>query len=192
MPHIVGNLIHLSSTPVKEMAMALRRDLGCAVLREFLPTDALSLARHANDRRVWIQLRDIMPHPYHEEDAAEFIERVQGQNQPTAFALTVEGQAVGVIGLTMQTDINRLSAEIGYWLGVSHWGKGIATAAVRSLTAWSIDQLGFVRLFATPLVRNMASCRVLEKAGYVREGTMRKSAMKDGQVLDQELYAYVA
>ena len=100
-------------------------------------------------------------------------------------------QVVGVIGLTVQTDINRLSAEIGYWVGAAHWGKGIATAAVRALTTWSMAQLGLVRIFATPFVHNVASCRVLEKAGYLREGLMRKSAIKDGQVLDQVLYAYV-
>lgn len=171
--------------------MTLRRDLGCAVLREFLPSDAPSLARHANDRLVWVQLRDLFPHPYREEDAAEFIERIQGQNQPTAFALAVDGRAVGVIGLTVQTDIHRWSAEIGYWLGAAYWGKGIATAAVRSLTAWGMDHLGFVRLFAMPFAHNIASCRVLEKAGYVREGIMRKSATKDGQLLDQVLYAHV-
>ncbi len=171
--------------------MPLQLDLGRAILRELVQSDAPSLAQHANDRLVWVQLRDMFPHPYREEDAAEFIERIQMQNQPTAFALTVDDQVVGVIGLTVQTDINRLSAEIGYWVGAAHWGKGIATAAVRALTSWSMDQLGFVRIFATPFVHNVASCRVLEKAGYLREGLMRKSAIKDGQVLDQVLYAYV-
>jgi [ribosomal protein S5]-alanine N-acetyltransferase len=171
--------------------MPLQLDLGCAILRELVMSDAPSLAQHANDRLVWVQLRDLFPHPYREEDAAEYIERIQMQNQPTAFALAVDGQAAGVIGLSVQTDINRLSAEIGYWVGAAYWGKGIATAAVRSLTAWSMDQLKFVRLFAMPFAHNVASCRVLEKAGYVREGLLRKSAIKDGQVLDQVLYAYV-
>ena len=170
---------------------SLELDLGYAMLRELSLADAPSLAQHANDRLVWVQLRDMFPHPYREEDAIEFIERIQMQNQPTAFALAVDGQVVGVIGLAVQTDINRLSAEIGYWVGTAHWGKGIATAAVRALTSWSMDQLGFVRLFATPFVHNIASCRVLEKAGYLREGLMRRSAIKDGQVLDQVLYAYI-
>ncbi|MGC4096146.1 MAG: GNAT family protein [Nitrospira sp.] len=170
--------------------MAFNLALGGAVLRELRLSDAPSLARHANDRRVWVQLRDIFPHPYQEKDAAEFIERIQMQNQPTAFALAVDGHAVGVIGLTRQTDINRQSADIGYWIGAAHWGKGIATAAVRALTFWSVEQLGLVRLYATPFVYNVASCRVLEKAEYVREGLMSKSAIKDGHVLDQVLYAY--
>jgi [ribosomal protein S5]-alanine N-acetyltransferase len=153
--------------------------------------DAPSLALHANDRLVWVQLRDMFPHPYREEDPTEFIERIQIQSQPTALALAVNDQVVGVIGLTVQPDINRLSAEIGYWVGAVHCGKGIATTAVRALTTWSMAQLGFVQIFATPFVHNVASCRVLEKAGYLREGLMRKSAIKDGQVLDQVLYAYV-
>ena len=171
--------------------MALELDLGYAVLRELTLSDAPSLARHANDRRIWLQLRDVFPYPYQEEDAREFIERIRLQNQPTAFALGVDGHAVGVIGLILQHDINRLSAEIGYWIGTAYWGKGIATAAVTALTKWSMDELKMVRLFATPFADNTASRRVLEKAGYVREGVMRKSAIKDGQIRDQVLYAYV-
>ncbi|MGB4069393.1 MAG: GNAT family protein [Nitrospira sp.] len=171
--------------------MPLQLDLGHAILRELVLNDAPSLALHANDWLVWVQLRDMFPHPYREEDATEFIQRIQIQNQPTAFALAVNDQVVGVIGLIVQPDINRLSAEIGYWVGTAHWGKGIATAAVRALTTWSMAQLGFVRIFATPFIHHVASCRVLEKAGYLREGLMRKSAIKDGQVLDQVLYAYV-
>ena len=106
-------------------------------------------------------------------------------------ALAVEGHAVGVICLRLQSDINRLSAEIGYWVGASHWGKGIATAAAQAITKWSMDELKMIRLFATPFADNAASCRVLEKAGYVREGFMRKSAIKDGQLQNQVLYAFV-
>jgi ribosomal-protein-alanine N-acetyltransferase len=171
--------------------MSLELDLGCAVLRELALSDAPSLARHANDRRIWLQLRDAFPHPYQEEDARAFIERIRLQNQSTAFALAVEGHAVGVIGLRLQSDINRLSAEIGYWVGASHWGKGIATAAAQAITKWSMDELKMIRLFATPFADNAASCRVLEKAGYVREGLMRKSAIKDGQLQNQVLYAFV-
>ena len=169
----------------------LEIDLGCAMLRELTLSDAPSLARHANDRRIWLQLRDVFPHPYQEEDAREFIERIRLQNQPTAFALAVDGRAVGVIGLILQHDINRLSAEIGYWIGTAHWGKGIATAAVTALTKWSRDELKMVRLFATPFADNAASCCVLEKSGYIREGLMRKSAIKDGRFQDQVLYAFV-
>ena len=169
----------------------LEIDLGCAVLRELTLSDAPSLARHANDRRIWLQLRDVFPHPYQEEDARKFIERIRLQNQPTAFALAVDGHAVGVIGLILQYDINRLSAEIGYWIGTAYWGKGIATAAVTAFTKWSRDELKMVRLFATPFADNSASCRVLEKAGYIREGLMRNGAIKDGRLQDQVLYAFV-
>jgi ribosomal-protein-alanine N-acetyltransferase len=171
--------------------MVFSLDLGCTVLRELMLSDAPSLTRHANDRRIWLQLRDMFPHPYLEEDAREFIERIRLQNQPTAFALAVDDHAVGVIGLILQHDINRLSAEIGYWIGTAYWGKGIATAAVTALTKWSKDELKMVRLFATPFADNAPSCRVLEKAGYIREGLMRKSAIKDGRLQDQVLYAFV-
>lgn len=145
--------------------MVLEVDLGCAVLRVLNPADAPSLAHHANDRRIWIQLRDIIPHPYREEDAVEFIERIHMQNQPTAFALEVDGQAVGVIGLTMQTDINRLSAEIGFWLGAAYWGKGITTAAVKALTSMEHGPTG-----SRPAVcyTICAQCEVLSCTGESR------------------------
>ena len=87
------------------------------------------------------------------------------------------------------SDVNRRTAEIGYWLGVEYWGRGIATEAVALVTAWAFDAHGLLRIFAQPFADNRASRRVLEKAGYVLEGTMRRSAVKDGVVRDQCLYA---
>ena len=89
-------------------------------------------------------------------------------------------------------DIERLSAEIGYWLGRQFWGRGIMTEAVRAATTYAIDHLGLSRVFAVPFVSNAASARLLEKVGYELEGVLRRSAMKDGVLLDQLLYAYVS
>ncbi len=69
------------------------------------------------------------------------------------------------------------------------WGKGIATAAVRALSTYGFKELSLTRIFAVPLINSTASMRVLEKAGYVREGVLRRSAIKEGIVLDQVLYA---
>ena len=87
----------------------------------------------------------------------------------------------------LKSDIERLSAEIGYWLGEAVWGKGIATAAVRTLSTYGFRELELTRIFAVPLISSTASMRVLEKAGYVREGVLRRSAIKEGIVLDQVL-----
>jgi RimJ/RimL family protein N-acetyltransferase len=162
----------------------------CTV-RTFRLEDASSLARHGNDRRIWLNLRDRFPHPYHEADARAYLAHLATQPSATSFAIDVDGEAVGGISLHPGTDVERIGAEIGYWLGAEHWGGGIATAAVRLLTAHALGALSFERIFALPFTRNVASVRVLEKAGYVREGTLRRSAIKDGIVLDQHLYAMV-
>ena len=101
----------------------------------------------------------------------------------------MHGEATGGIGLELGSDIERRSAEIGYWLGQEFWGRGITTAAVRALTRYGFETLNLTRIFAVPFTSSFASIRVLEKCGYVREGTMRRSAIKEGVVIDQVLYA---
>src|SRR5689334_9587161 len=94
------------------------------------------------------------------------------------------------VWLGLQSDVERIGAEVGYWLGREFWGRGIATTALRLLTAHAFrTQPELRRLYAVPYATNAASARVLEKAGYVREGTLRQSAIKDGQVLDQWMYS---
>jgi [ribosomal protein S5]-alanine N-acetyltransferase len=147
------------------------------------------LVRHANNYKVWRSLRDGFPHPYTLADAEQWINFTEQQSPQTFFAIEVGGEAVGGVGLEPQSDIERLSAEIGYWLGEALWGKGIATVAVRALSAYGFKELGLTRIFAVPLISSSASMRVLEKAGYIREGVLRRSAIKEGIVLDQVLYA---
>ena len=109
----------------------------------------------------------------------------------TGFAITIGQEAVGGIGFNQQRDIERVSAEIGYWLGESLWGRGIATEALAAVTQYAIEHHKLTRVFAVTFVSNPASCRVLEKAGYVLEGRLRRSAVKDGVVIDQLQYAIV-
>lgn len=159
-------------------------------VRSWRETDAASLAYHANNRRVWINLRDRFPHPYTPADAHAFIEAALTRTPETMFAIVVEAAAVGGIGFTLHDDVERVSAEIGYWLGESYWGRGIMTEALTAVTAYAIRAYDLTRVFAVPYEWNAASFRVLEKAGYVCEGRMRRSAVKDGQVVDQLLYAH--
>jgi [ribosomal protein S5]-alanine N-acetyltransferase len=158
-------------------------------IRPFRPEDAPSVARHANDRDVWLNLRDRFPHPYALADAESYIAHVAHQSPRTSFAIEVDGEAVGSVSLTPGHDIERVSCEIGYWLGREHWGCGVVKEAVRLATTHAFAALGVRRVFAVPFARNAASHRVLEKAGYVREGALRRSAIKDGELLDQLLYA---
>jgi len=110
----------------------------------------------------------------------------------TFFAIAVEGKAVGGIGYVLKPDVERVSAEIGYWLGEEFWGRGIMTEAVRAVTKYAIEHHRLTRVFAVPYEWNAASCRVLEKAGYAMEGRMRRSAIKDGRVIDQFLHAFTS
>ena len=80
-------------------------------------------------------------------------------------------------------------AEIGYWIGEPYWGRGIATAAARGLTAFGFERLALRRIEAPIYAPNKASMRVLEKCGYVCEGIMRDAVIKNGQLLDAHLYA---
>ena len=162
-------------------------ELGSCRLRPWTDADLPSLTRHANDREVWINLRDRFPHPYLEEHGRQFLRYVMQQPWPSVWAIEVDGQAVGGIGVEPGTDIARVSAEIGYWLGRAYWGCGIATAAVRAVTDAAFQRFELTRIFALPFAHNRASIRVLEKAGYVLEGRLPHSAIKDGQLRDQLL-----
>jgi ribosomal-protein-alanine N-acetyltransferase len=142
-------------------------DCGGCRIRPPREGDAPSLAGHANDREIWRNLRDGFPHPYALADA----------------------EAVGGIGLHPGQDVERFGAELGYWLGRPYWGQGLTTAAVRAVTGYGFEALGLERVFALPYARNPASARVLEKAGFTLEGVLRRSAFKDGEFVDQRLYA---
>ena len=159
------------------------------VVRHWQADDLPSLVEHANNRNVSRQLRDRFPHPYQPEHGRGFLASVGQRSPPCAWAIAVDGQAVGGIGLELGGDVERVSAEVGYWLGEAHWGRGIVTAALTAVTARAFAPFDLSRIFALPFSRNAASIRVLEKAGYVREGHLRQSAIKDGVIADQDLYA---
>lgn len=167
-------------------------DCGVCELRPFQSGDAPSIASLANDRDIWINLRDRFPHPYEITHAEAYIAHVSKLEPPRSLAISVETRAVGSIGLILGSDIERVNAEIGYWLGKPYWGRGILSAALGAMTQYAIKEFKLTRVFAVPFVRNPASSRVLEKAGFIREGLMKQSAIKDGIVEDQYLYAFYA
>jgi ribosomal-protein-alanine N-acetyltransferase len=169
----------------------MRLLLGVCDVRSWRPRDAPALVEHANNRKVWLNLRDRFPHPYTARDARAFLKSVLNARPETNFAIDVDGAAVGGIAFHVQSDVERVGAELGYWLGEKHWGRGIATAAVRAVTEHALVAHGLLRVFALPFAENRASARVLEKAGFTLEGVLRSSAIKDGRVLDQLLYARI-
>lgn len=163
-----------------------------AVVRLWRSEDAPSLVRHANNINVAKQLRDRFPHPYTPADARAFLDWARtGHADPGNLAIEVDGEAVGGVGFSIGAGIERFSAEIGYWLGEDYWGRGIATEALMLVTDEVFERVNLLRLFALPFAENAASARVLEKAGYVREGRLRAACVKDGVVRDQFLYARV-
>lgn len=160
-------------------------------IREWRQSDVPSLAKYANNRNIALNLRDGFPHPYGEKDAKAFIERTNAIKPSTSFAIATNAEIIGGIGLVLRRDIHRFSAEIGYWLAEPYWDRGIMTKAVRLVCDWAFTELNLTRIFAEPFAANQASIAVLRNCKFVHEGTSRKSAYKDGQFLDQEIYALV-
>ncbi|HTK29707.1 MAG TPA: GNAT family protein [Vicinamibacterales bacterium] len=170
----------------------MRLQLTTCEVRSWTPGDVESLAKHANNRNVSIALRDRFPHPYTRDVARAFIRSARERLPETAFAIAVAGEAVGGIGFVLQEDIERVSAEIGYWLAEPLWGRGITTEALAATTAFAIAQHGLTRLYARVADWNAASVRVLEKCGYTLEARLRRSAVKEGAIIDQLQYAFIA
>jgi len=159
------------------------------VLRPWRYGDEPALAREANDREIWRALRDRIPHPYPQDAAAMWVASTLGVDPPQHLAIEVDGEVAGGVGLYRGDDVHRYSAEVGYWLGRRHWGRGIATEALTAFTAWAFTTFDLGRLYASAFATNPASGRVLAKAGYRLEGIARAGAFKDGRFVDVAVYA---
>lgn len=160
-------------------------------LRPWREGDENSIARYADNAKIAANLRDVFPWPYSRQDAVDFVTgcvQNEGRGQ-LCRAIVVDGEAVGSISLTLGSDVYRRSAELGYWLGEPFWGRGIMTAAVTAMCREGFGTWDIVRIHAEPFARNAASRRVLEKAGFTLEGTLRQSVYKNGEMLDSCIYA---
>lgn len=165
--------------------------LNKCILRKFDLNDAQSLARNANNSNIADYLRNIFPHPYTEADARFFIKNVAADTQNFILAIDIGGEAVGSIGIHPKTDVYSKSAELGYWLGEKYWGQGIATEAVMAVTAYGFKYYNLHRIYADVFEINVASMRVLEKAGFTREAIHRKAVIKNNVIMDEYVYAKV-
>ena len=143
----------------------------------------------ANDYDIWVNLRDRFPHPYTRADAEEWVALQSGRDPATVFAVCDGEGPIGAVGLETREADYRHSAELGYWLGKPFWGRGVITQAAKAMTAYGFETLGLLRIDAHVKAGNGASARVLEKAGYRREGLLRKAALKEGALVDYLLYA---
>jgi [ribosomal protein S5]-alanine N-acetyltransferase len=172
-------------------AESLATEIQGCVLRPWRTDDKASLIRHANNRKVWRNLTHMFAHPYTEADADRWFALCAQGGRSTRYAIEFNGEAVGGIGLAAGSGIFERTAEFGYWLSEAHWGKGIVTAAARRMREFAFTETDFVRLEAAVFAWNPASMRVLEKAGFEREGLLKNAVFKDEQVIDSVMYAAV-
>jgi len=169
----------------------MRIDIGAYMIRNWQDQDARAIAKYANNRKIWQNLRDGFPHPYGLQDAEDFLRQVFQQDPRTYFAIASKEEAIGGIGLGIGNDVHRFTAEMGFWLAEPFWNKGIMTESVVQFTEYAFEKFRLYRIYAEPYASNPASAKVLEKAGYQLEGILRANVFKDGRVLDQSLYARI-
>lgn len=161
------------------------------ILREWRPEDAASLAKYADNFEIWRYMRDGFPHPYTEADAQTFISMAIHSSGIGYFAIEVDGEAVGGMGFIPLRDVERVSGEVGYWLGEPFWGKGIVADAMKGMVEYIFTHTKLLHLFAKVYSTNPASMRVLEKAGFEKRAILRKAAIKNKQVIDLHYYERV-
>lgn len=160
-------------------------------IRKWKLSDAKDLAMALSNQKIQDNLRDGLPYPYTEQDGTAYISAMLSadENETFAFAIIVDGKAVGSIGVFRQGNIHRQTAELGYYIAEEYWGKGIMTEAVIQICEYVFEKSDIIRIYAEPFAYNAASCRVLEKAGFQYEGTLRSNAVKNGKVIDMKMYA---
>lgn len=166
--------------------------MDCCI-REWRLDDKYDLAKIINNRDILNNLRDGIPYPYTEKDAEDYIRSVLSADKTKAFsfAITLEDKVIGSIGIFRGNNIHYRTAEMGYYIGEAYWGKGYATSAVRQACRYVFEHTDIIRIFAEPFAHNLGSCRVLEKAGFQYEGTLRCNAEKNGEILDMKMYALI-
>jgi ribosomal-protein-alanine N-acetyltransferase len=151
--------------------------------------DAPILGQLLNNKNIWDNLRDYIPYPYSLEDAHSFINSTLNEEPQLTFAIEYYKDFAGVISLVAQADVYKRTAEIGYWLGEPYWNKGIATIAVKLLTGYAFDQLGYIRIHTGVFEYNLGSMKVLIKNGYTLDGIFKKSVLKNGQIYDEHRFS---
>ena len=162
-------------------------------IRSWKISDAEDLAKILSNKNILKNLRDGIPYPYTKKDAENYINAMNsvGKDKVFAFAVCLDGKAVGSIGAFRQQNIHFRTAEIGYYLAEKCWGKGIMTEAVRLLCEKIFSETDIIRLYAEPFAQNTASRKVLEKAGFMLEGILKSNAVKDGEICDMAMYSLI-
>ncbi|MDR1619330.1 MAG: GNAT family N-acetyltransferase [Clostridiales bacterium] len=162
-------------------------------IRPWQLSDATDIAAIINNKKVQDNLRDGIAYPYSVKDGEDFIASMLNAEEGTvfAFAITADGRVAGSIGAFRQTNIHSRTAEMGYYIGEGYWGMGVCTKAVKLVCRHVFENSDIIRIYAEPFACNAASCRVLEKAGFQYEGTLRSNAVKNGHIIDMRMYSII-
>ena len=179
-----------SNVSVQELRKEIKMDIK---IREWKIEDKSELAGILNNMNILNNLRDGLPYPYTEDDAEDFIKAMLSadKNKTFAFAITLDGKVIGSIGVFRQENIHYRTAEMGYYIGEQYWDNGYMTEAVKMACNYVFENTDIIRIYAEPFAYNTASCRVLEKAGFVCEGILKSNAYKNGNIVDMKMYALV-
>jgi [ribosomal protein S5]-alanine N-acetyltransferase len=164
---------------------------GAYIIRSWESGDEAALVASINNPNITRTLAARQPRTYTEEHAKAWIDLCALEADPVNFAIASGPDVIGSIGLTLQRGARRRSAEVGFWIAEDHWGQGIATQVLQAFSEYAFEQFDLLRLHAYVFDGNAASVRVLEKAGYVYEGTLTASITKDDAVIDELVYALV-
>ena len=161
------------------------------ILRPYTVSDAADIHKAADHPLIAKYMRNLFPNPYTLADAEGWIKIATARLPLRNFAIchASDGTYAGGIGLKPLGDVESRTMEIGYWIGVDHWGGGLTTQAVVAFTRWSFENIPeLLRLEAGVFGDNNASARVLEKAGYKYEGARRKAGFKNGEAFDIRIF----
>ena len=160
------------------------------ILRPWSISDAPELALIADNKKIADNLRDGFPYPYSLKDARDWLNIILPENHPPRFfAITLDKQLIGSIGIVSKTDIYRKNFEIGYFLSEEFWGLGIATKAIKAAVSYAFRDFDVIRIYAEPFSDNPGSRRALEKAGFTLEATLKRNVIKNGIIKDSCIYS---
>ena len=158
-------------------------------LRKWNPNDLESLVKYANNWNIAKNMTDIFPFPYTKTDGISFIDFANQENQNHIFAIDIDGEAVGSIGLHLQNDIYKKNAELGYWLAETFWNNGIMSKLITIIVDFGFNNCDIQRIYARPFGTNIASQKCLEKCGFLLEAKLQNTLFKNGEYFDELIYS---
>lgn len=162
-------------------------------IRKWEMSDAEELKNAINNKNILDNLRNGIHYPYTIEDAKKFIFETLNAKKDSqhSWAIIVDKKVVGSVGVFRKDNIHYCTAEIGYYIAEDYWGKGIMTKVIKEVCKYIFKNTDIIRIFAEPFAYNIASCKVLENSGFELEGTLRKNAIKNGEILDMKIYSII-